>query len=472
MSEKMPSSIPSEEDEITAAEQSETQDDEQEEKKKRGLGKAVMSFVSKVRRHFGGAEESFDNWAKRAEQREIDDLDKNIDVMTANLEAEVARIRESGSDNTQSVVYISTRLAEKQAERINKGLPVPIQVIAKYQLDPNRHEDMIAGAYDGEPDKGLPALVKIAQGGATAEDLRKALEVDAESDEITPEHISKMRRYLRMEPFAKALSGDYSDFSSIGDVTGRNWMASPDARVKTYLESYREKLQSRLDEGGVSELERQAIEAEIAMLDENLQEMGRKREAKQSREEESEQPRQELAQVEALKGSELAEPVYDSIADSRLQKKIEADMQEQMSSAVSDETMIEAEEMILSHYERIIPKLEAEIAEKGDQATPEEKEELEKRKDARARNQIEYISRFLPTEMRDTFREQADFDEDPSKREERFVLPILVSAARGELDLDALDAYLDEHVGDMPKEKRDKILQSYRDFLQAILDRK
>ncbi len=110
MSEKMPSSISSEEDEIIAAEQSETQDDEQEEKKKRGLGKAVMSFVSKLRRHFGGAEESFDDWAKRAEQKEIDDLDKNIDIMTANLETEAARIRESGGDNIQSVIYISTRL--------------------------------------------------------------------------------------------------------------------------------------------------------------------------------------------------------------------------------------------------------------------------------------------------------------------------------------------------------------------------
>ncbi len=331
---------------------------------------------------------------------------------------------------------------------------------------------MIAGAYDGEPDRGLPTLTAIARGSATTEDLQTALEVDAESDEITPERISKMRRYLRMEPFARALSGDYSDFSSIGDVTGRNWMASPDARVKTYLESYREKLQSHLDKGDVSELERQAIEAEIAMLDENLQEMARKREAEQSREEESEQPRRELAQVEAPESSELTEPVYDSIFDPRLQKKIKGDIREQMNSAVSDETMIEAVEMILSQYERIIPELEAEIAEKGDQATPEEKEELEKRKDARARNQIEYISRFLPTEMRDAFKEQTDFDEDPSKREERFVLPILVSAARGELDLDALDTYLDEHVGDMPKEKRDKILQSYRDFLQAILDSK
>ncbi len=121
-----------------------------------------------------------------------------------------------------------------------------------------------------------------------------------------------------------------------------------------------------------------------------------------------------------------------------------------------------------------------EIAEKGDEATPEDMARLETIKDKITRSQIDYAEHLLPVEVMQDFlgcfyTKSQELGEPPVfDKRKSFVAPFLVQAANGTLDAEKLQAELDrENTSDgLTKEERTEIWESVEPYAQLLLDRK
>ena len=178
---------------------------------------------------------------------------------------------------------------------------------------------------------------------------------------------------------------------------------------------------------------------------------------------------------------EIAEAPQQKIAEAPQQKAAEAPQQKAAEQyTYAPESEAEIPKMMLNRNFEEYQRTLQEIAEKGDEATPEDMAKLEKIKDKITRAQIDYAGHLLPVEvMQDYLRcfytKSQELGEPPVfDKRKSFVAPFLVKAANGTLDAEKLQAELDkEDTSDgLTKEERTEIWESVEPYAQLLLDRK
>lgn len=490
MSEKMPSSAPFEAAETRG---------ELSDERKQSLGRRIIGVFTALHEKFSGQPKMSDEERLLAKEKARTDeeiaeqtgrRDKTVEILQDPDLSEADR-RSAGID----LEYRSKRIMNLQMRRIGNALPEPLSSIAIESLDPDRHQELTFGFSTGRVDKIMPTMVEIADGKATPEDLRKAL--GDLSGPVTKERLSEVRLFLRAEPFAKALTGDSSDFPEIGARTLRS------AAAERYDFTYRDRLQGRLDSEELSDLERAAIQAEIDDTTERIERVTARKERELEEYQRAHATVRKQPPVERPVPEPLAEPMPEPApiaeaepilepdfplgpvhpqqeedqfdiqqdTEAKIQHQIRRDLRREMEAHTDPDMLDKVNESLLEAYTRQVADLEQQTAEKGAIITPEDIAYLEKRRAVLARSQIAFIAHRLPEDMRESFMEDTDFDSDPRKHDEKFVLPILVEAARGHFDADGLEEYFANVAGNIPEERRSQILQSYRVYLQALLDR-
>ncbi|MBR1939328.1 hypothetical protein IJ847_01180 [Candidatus Saccharibacteria bacterium] len=493
MSERMPSSASSESVDSGA---------ELSEERELGIGKRMLKAFAAVRDRF--REPTLEESMERARKKHEEELEDLIETQESRRHEEMAQLQTAGeSEAAKSDLYAaielrSMRIAEAQVELISPHLPRDLRMVAEGMFAPHRRE-LIDGAFRGEPDKTLPTLLKIAKGGAGLEDLRKALGAEPSrlDEPATPERVSELRLFLRAEPFAKVLTGDMSDTTMLDLM--RQGRHSPILRQMNYAQLYKDRLQERLNSEELTELEKQAIEGEIEMADEDHRILSERHNSELERMRQSEptiSPRAETPRVRAkateaqtrapelqvpepraeapepAADGDISEQVYTDLNDPRSKRRIARAVNELIDENVPDEMYITVQEGLISYYEEMIAQLSAAIQEKGRENSGQEIRDLESRRKALARAQTSLVATSLPRELRRDFRDSLDFDMYPEKGERLVVLPVLVAAARGEFDADKVSDYVEELAKTMPREKVSEIMQSYHEHLQVLLDKK